>query len=1005
MVSRESATRNLCHSQPSSTIQIDKNHSDMVKFGTGDHYIGILASNLDSICSLSESKASISWRIGGKAHPPQESKLLPEWMDPEFWDDDKILSSLHAPERDRRLEQINHRLGSTFSWVYDDTSVGLTEWLQKGTGIFWINGKPASGKSTLMKYLYQDPRTHELLQSGGWKSRARLTTASFFFHHRGNSTQKSFEGLLRSLVSQILEQERSLLTLLYPILVDQYRSFVNSSGLGNLEEDIWAFVNQFEILSSSQILSQVEKIVTSQRELTDSRQLGTHLERMLRDFGVEVDLQPRGMYDDAGLDDIELILSTTIEPLAESVPGKTSQWLDPTNWRVFVNQTLQRQYQRQRIKMDIQAQNWSRRDLEECLRRFCGQSLFEMDLFLFLDALDEYDGRPEFIASFLQDLIQQPAEISEQPSTRIRILFSSRPWKALNDEFAACPGFQIHDYTSNDIIDFCAASIPSDDTAREALSPLVTEIVRRARGVFLWVELVMRDLAQTVQQRVQQCDFEGLEQELRKTLDNIPDELDAYYQIIVQRIPDGMRWESYVVLETLCRSEEDVQIATLLAILKCSNSKSLLEAKEKLKKGSQSFLQGPGLEWGERYIKVVSGGLVEVNGLSARGNVQFMHQTVKQFVLDPRFKLQLLGNNIGMFVTENGHSFISKYLFVKSYFKTRFFYHAREAETTMGFSQYDFFTTASQYHYASFRRAFPHNAPSVLAMAVFAGLQLCVSDAYDADRCCIERNSASLVSLLLNMDRVTFDGDSFVFCGDSLRLDTSTEQNKEETWDRMTNMADVLVEKGLSIDENDDSVVEVARRVSRGGQQAAVPEWFPAYASLAVILVGAIPCRNESLAAGSSLSVPTKSTNILNSKSSVTELLHSTTPSLVRAMLSRGFDPNSLVDRGATPIDSVLARESLSSRNPRETLLHQYDMVTQLVHHGGLLASTKRSRWIEWETMCAVSGLDVSVFRDAGFPLWYSRTQPATKQSPVRYSLSRLLPLTAEYVRSTWESF
>lgn len=977
----------------------------MVKFGIKDHYTEILASNLDSICNLSESKASISWESGGKTHPPQRSKLLPEWMDPEFWDDDEILSSLHAPERDRRLEQISHRLGNTFNWVYDDTSAGLSEWLQKGTGIFWINGKPASGKSTLMKFLYQDPRTHELLRSGGWKSRARLTTASFFFHHRGNSTQKSFEGLLRSLVSQILEQESSLLTLLYPILVDQYRSFINSSGLGNLEEDILAFVNRFETLSSSQIFSEVEKIVTSQKQLTESRQLGTHLERMLRDFDFELDLQSEEIYDEDGLDDIESILRPRKKSSEESVPGETSQGLDPTNWRVLVKNILQRQYRRQRMKKDIQARNWSRGELEECLRRFCGQSLFEMDLFLCLDALDEYDGRPEFIASFLQDLIQQPAELSEQPSTRIRILFSSRPWKALNDEFAACPGFQIHDYTSKDIIDFCAASIPSDDTARDVLSPLVSEIVRRARGVFLWVELVMRDLAQTVLQRVQQRDVEGLEQKLRKALDIIPDELDAYYQIIVQRIPAGMRWESYVVLETLCRSEEDVQTATLLAILKCSNSKSLVEAKEKLKKGSQSSLQGPGLEWGERYIKVVSGGLVEVNGLSARGNVQFMHQTVKQFVLDPRFKFQLLGNNIGMYVTENGHSFISKYLFVKSHFKNRFFNHAREAETTMGFSQYDFFSTASQYHYASFHRAFPHNPPSILAMAVFAGLQLCVSDAYEADRCCIERNSASLVSLLLNMDRVAFDRDSFVFCGDSFRLDANTEQNKEEIWDRMTNMAEVLVEKGLSIDENDDSFVEVARRVSRGGQQVTVPEWFPAYASLAVILMGAIPCRTESLAAGSSLSVPTKSTNILNSKSFVTELLHSTTPSLVQAMLSRGFDPNSLVDRGATPIDSVLARESLSSRNPRETLLHQYDMVTQLVHHGGLLASTKRSRWIEWETMCAVSGLDVTVFRDAGFPLWHSRTQPATKQSPVRYSLSRLLPLTAEYVRSTWESF
>lgn len=65
----------------------------------------------------------------------------------------------------------------------------------------------------------------------------------------------------------------------------------------------------------------------------------------------------------------------------------------------------------------------------------------------------------------------------------------------------------------------------------------------------------MRDLAETVLQILQLKNIQGLEQELRKTLDGMPDELDDYYQVLVQRIPPGARWECYVVLETLCRSE------------------------------------------------------------------------------------------------------------------------------------------------------------------------------------------------------------------------------------------------------------------------------------------------------------------------------------------------------------------------------------------------------------------------------------------------------------------
>lgn len=115
MVTREFATRNLCHSQPSSTIQTDENHSDMVKTGIGDHSIGILASKLESICAVSEpAKPIVSSNAGeesGRGQAPRRSDQQPEWTVPGFWNDDDILLSLRAPERDRRLEQVNQQLG------------------------------------------------------------------------------------------------------------------------------------------------------------------------------------------------------------------------------------------------------------------------------------------------------------------------------------------------------------------------------------------------------------------------------------------------------------------------------------------------------------------------------------------------------------------------------------------------------------------------------------------------------------------------------------------------------------------------------------------------------------------------------------------------------------------------------------------------------------------------------------------------------------------------------
>lgn len=989
MVSRESATRNLCHSQPSLIIQIDEDHSNMVKFGIGNHQIGIVASKLEHICTYTHSQTTTQQPTLIQATPyetgPSASDLIPKEIGHEmspledssirlnpcpgrFWNDERILSSLRAPERDRRIEQINPNLGNTFNWAYDNVSIGLSEWLRKGSGIFWINGKPASGKSTIMKYLYQDPRTYELLRSGSWKSKARLIMANFFFHHRGNSLQKSFEGLLRSIVSQILEQDRLLLPLLYPLLVEKYRSLVTASRLDDLETDIWALLSHLGISRTSRVTSDVGRVVASQRQLTERRQLGKHLKRMLEEFGVifasespenEVDL------------DAANIMNASVNQWSELGERNLSEWPEPTSWRAVLTRTVNRHYQREKIKCNIEAQSWTRADLEEALQRIVGQSLFKLDLFLSLDALDEYEGRPEFIASFLQDLVRQPDDLDAQSSTRIRIIFSSRPWKVFSDDFAACPGFQIHEYTRNDIIDFCTASIPPNDTAERLLSPLVTEIVRRARGVFLWVELVMRDLATIALQKVHPQEVKGLEQEIRKTLDTLPDQLDDYYRIIAQRISSGTRWETYVILETLCRSDEDVDTETLLRILHCSCSKDYKEAIRnpvRLLRDSKKFLGGPRFDWDESYVKVVSGGLVEVGGLSVRGKPvwQFMHQTVKEFVENPCFRFLLLGNNIGKFVTENGHSFIAKHLFVSANINKLFLHHAKESESTMGSSQYDFFATAPHclYEAISQKDTGPDILHSLIDLAVFAGLQICIDDAYRANPHCIQQNRIDLIKIL-------FEG-------------IAGPQGQVESVDleHITDMAESLVAKGLMINRNVGGLQLVMRRM--WGHRDALHGLtltgiahrncpLPEYERLAAILVEAfprpqaIPNTEESSDVASTISISTRPTTI-GSLKLATELIHSATPRLAEALLIRGVDPNSLNTAGDTPMDSVLKYSNLPTL--RGDFHYQYHLVYLLARHGGVLRSTRRSQWNEWSGSCVDMGLDMRVFRKSGFPLW-----------------------------------
>lgn len=78
------------------------------------------------------------------------------------------------------------------------------DWLAHSTGIFWISGKAGSGKSTPTKFLPHHEGTERVLQS--WSGQQRIIVASFYFWYAGTELQKSQEGLLRSLLYEILRR-------------------------------------------------------------------------------------------------------------------------------------------------------------------------------------------------------------------------------------------------------------------------------------------------------------------------------------------------------------------------------------------------------------------------------------------------------------------------------------------------------------------------------------------------------------------------------------------------------------------------------------------------------------------------------------------------------------------------------------------------------------------------------------------------------------------------------
>jgi hypothetical protein len=129
-----------------------------------------------------------------------------------------LVASLRFSTMENRFEEIESAHRKTFEWIFQPPAQeskwsNFPQWLLEGFGIYWINGKAASGKSTLMRFICENPRTDTLLNE--WSSPDLLIRATHFFWNSGTPDQRSYQGLLRALLYDILRQARPLIRVVF----------------------------------------------------------------------------------------------------------------------------------------------------------------------------------------------------------------------------------------------------------------------------------------------------------------------------------------------------------------------------------------------------------------------------------------------------------------------------------------------------------------------------------------------------------------------------------------------------------------------------------------------------------------------------------------------------------------------------------------------------------------------------------------------------------------------
>lgn len=357
----------------------------------------------------------------------------------------KSLNDPVARFRVQEVDPVRHHNQTTFEWLFTD-QVPFSRWLRDDRGefdtIFWVTGKPGSGKSTLMRFALEDSRTMSLQPSN-----SKGNPMAYFFHLRGKSlVQKSLRGMLMELLYQLLEQ--------YP--------------------------RSFELI----------------------RPIFTHLRRLKQDWDIKS--LSRAMLH--------------IPHIPASVPGC--------------------------------------RDL----------------ITIFVDALDENQNQDDNnnLLSIFDSLNTEYSDVRTRvDAPLLKICLASRPWPIFEQRLGhdpRVPSFAIHEFTTNDIRSYTNSRLLTTrhilqeyDERKKAISQLSAEIASRAKGVFIWVRVVVDSLRQEI---IDGTPFESLQ----TILHAYPEELDDMYKFTLKRVRGGYRPETMIVLKVMLASRVPLTVLQLYTV-------------------------------------------------------------------------------------------------------------------------------------------------------------------------------------------------------------------------------------------------------------------------------------------------------------------------------------------------------------------------------------------------------------------------------------------------------
>ena len=302
---------------------------------------------------------------------------------------------------------------------------------------------------------------------------------------------------------------------------------------------------------------------------------------------------------------------------------------------------------------------WDLEHLQSALMSIVVQREVRVRILFMVDALDEHSGDNEKLASLLETLIRK----ADNDYVGIKICLASRSWTIFEEHFGSCPGFAIHDYTKTDIFNYVTSRLRLESqilqsAEEESLTAVIELVTERALGVFIWVRLVVDLLVKGIRDGTPLTTLEIIARDL-------PKELKDLYAHTLKRIEPEYATEAYIMLQiTLC-TLVPLPLASFMGSVDF-NCRELLDSSRPQPHRLRELNLKDSILSPARRLASRCGGLLEIvsipppEGSEAKEPervVQFIHQTVKEYVNDLQHDLGLRGVLLDA-LKEDGHVFL-----------------------------------------------------------------------------------------------------------------------------------------------------------------------------------------------------------------------------------------------------------------------------------------------------------------------------------------------------------